>query len=284
MDKESCPKIYGVLGYPARHSLSPAMHNAAFRTLKINAEYRIFEKTPGELGNFLCSLSKENICGLNVTVPYKEKVIPLLNKVSAEAKLIGAVNTIRSSDKGLEGFNTDGEGFLRHLTEDLRFNPQDKVIAVIGAGGAARAVSVFLSKAEPKTITIHDIDRTKAEALVSHLRANFKDIEIKMADSIAGLNILDSDLLVNATPIGMKEDAPLLVDEKFIHRGLLVYDLIYNPAETKLLKTAKQKGAMVSNGLGMLLYQGARSFELWTGEKAPIAIMRQALNEGVKKI
>jgi shikimate dehydrogenase len=281
MDKNSRPKIYGVLGYPARHSLSPAMHNAAFRALKINAEYKIFEKKPEELQAFLLSLPEENIHGLNVTIPYKEKVIPILNKVSAEAKLIGAVNTVRVSDKGLEGFNTDGEGFLRHLTEDLRFNPEDKIIAIIGAGGAARAVSVFLSKAGPKAIAIHDTDEAKAEVLAGHLRTNFKEIEIKLAHSIEELNIPGSQLLINATPVGMKEDDPLLVDKKFIHRYLLVYDLIYNPPETKLLNLAKKAGAKIANGLGMLLYQGMRSFEIWTGQSAPKEVMRQALLEAI---
>lgn len=275
-------KIYGILGYPARHSLSPTMHNAAFRALKINAEYRIFEKKPEELEDFLYSLSKDNIFGLNVTIPYKEKVIPFLDKISREARLIGAVNTIRLSANRLEGFNTDGEGFLKHLTEDLNFNPKGKIIAIIGAGGAARAISVYLSKLKPKRIIIYDIDKVKLSILINHLEENFNNIELKIANSIEELNIKDSDLLVNATPIGMKESDPCLVDEKFIHKNLLVYDLIYSPVETKLLKISKEKGTYVSNGLGMLLYQGMLSFEIWTGKDAPKEIMRKALNKAIK--
>lgn len=284
IEKGPFTKIYGVLGYPVKHSLSPLMHNAAFQALNLNAEYKLFEKKPEELVDFLKSLSEENIFGLNVTVPYKEKVMPFLDKVLDEAKLIGAVNTIKVSDNKLEGFNTDGEGFLRHLREDLEFNPEGKIIAIIGAGGAGKAVSVYLTKTKPKRITICDIDKEKAKGLIRHLKENSKNGEFIQVDSIEELNIQGSDLLINATPVGMKESDPLLVDSKFMHPNLLVYDLIYNPKETKLLKLAKEKGTRVSNGLGMLLYQGARSFELWTEKTAPIEIMRQALYQGLKKL
>lgn len=275
------PKIYGVLGYPAKQSLSPLMHNAAFKALGINAEYKIFEKSPQELENFLHTLAQQNIFGLNVTLPYKEKVIPFLDKISDQVKLIGAVNTVKLSGAKLEGFNTDGEGFLRHLSGDLGFDPKDKNISIIGAGGAARAISAYLGIHQPRSISIFDADREKLLTLVSHLKTNFKKIGIKAADSIEELNIENSDLLINATPVGMKETDPLLVDEKLIHRGLLVYDLIYNPKETKLLKVAKGKGAEISNGLGMLLCQGMFSFEIWTGSKAPKEIMQKALLEAL---
>ncbi len=277
MHKGSSTIIYGVLGYPVKHSLSPLMHNAAFKALKINAEYRLFEVKPEELDDFFASLRGQNIYGLNVTIPYKETVISFLDRISCEAKLIGAVNTIKIYQNKLEGFNTDGEGFLRHLTEDLGFNAKGKVIAVIGAGGASRAVSVYLSKIKPKAMNIYDVDKNKASALVDHLKENFKNIEFKLANSIEGLNIKDSLLLINATPIGMKESDSCIVDKNFIHKGLLVYDLIYNPKETKLLKVAREKGARVSNGLGMLLYQGMLSFEIWTGKQAPKEVMQKAL-------
>jgi shikimate dehydrogenase len=277
-------KIYGLIGYPVKHSLSPLMHNAAFRTLGIPAEYRLFSLPPDELRNFLKNFEKNNISGLNVTVPYKEKVIPFLDKLSKEARLIGAVNTIKVSENKLQGFNTDGEGFLKHLTCDLKFNPKGRAIALIGAGGAARGILVYLSRENPKRISLYDIDKAKAQALLKHLRENFKNVDFSSVNSVAELNINDADLLINATPIGMKHADPCLVDEKYIHKNLLVYDLIYNPKETKLLRVAGKIGAKVSNGLGMLLYQGALSFEIWTGKIAPIEIMRSALNEGVKKL
>lgn len=279
----SPPKIYGLIGYPVKHSLSPAMHNAALSYLKINAEYKLFALKPEELEFFFQNLSVNNICGLNVTVPYKEKVIPFLGRLSNAAKLIGAVNTVKVCGGKLEGFNTDGEGFLKHLTGDLGFDPKHKIIAMIGAGGAAKAVSVYLSQAGPKQVSIYDLDRNKLIVLCGHLKGNFKTVEIKAVNSIAGLNLGACDLLINATPIGMQEADPCLIDGKLIRRNLLVYDLIYNPKETKLLKIAKEKGARVSNGLGMLLYQGAAAFEIWTAQKAPVEIMRQALNEGAER-
>ncbi|MFZ2356474.1 MAG: shikimate dehydrogenase [Candidatus Omnitrophota bacterium] len=273
-------KIYGVLGYPVKHSLSPFMHNAAFRALNLDAEYKLFEKKPEELEDFFGFFNKENIWGVNVTVPYKEKVLPFLNSLSQEVKLIGAVNTIkRVMDDKLEGYNTDGDGFIKHLRQDLLFEPKNKKVAILGAGGASKAISVYLSIARVKSITIFDIDKLKAEILVNSLKEHFRKTDFRLSTSVNGLNIKTSDLLVNATPIGMKDTEACLVNKELLHEGMLVYDLIYNPKETKLLKLAKDRGAQVSNGLGMLLYQGARSFELWTQKTAPIEIMRQALND-----
>lgn len=277
-------KIYGLIGYPVKHSLSPLMHNAAFSSLKIDAEYRLFEVKPQELEGFISSLAEKNIFGLNVTIPHKENVMPLLDGIAAEAKLIGAVNTIKAAENKLEGFNTDGEGFLKHLSADLGFEPKGKNVALIGAGGAARAVSVYLSKATPRRIAVYDIDKEKASALIEHLRENFKDTEFRLADSIEGLGIQDCSLLVNATPVGMKESDPPVIDEADLHSSILVYDLIYNPRETKLLKAARTAKARFSNGLGMLLYQGAIAFQIWTGKSAPVEIMRRALEEGARNI
>lgn len=277
MIKELPKDIYGVLGYPVKHSLSPLMHNAAFAALKINAEYRLFEKSPEEIPGFLRSLARENIKGINVTVPHKERVIPFLWRVSDEAKLIGAVNTIQVTKNGLVGFNTDGLGFIRHLKEDLKFDPKNKSIALLGAGGASKAVSVYLAKEGARSIAVFDIDTEKLSSLVSHLKMNFSGVEVKSVSSVEGLDLKKASLLVNATPVGMKEIDPVLVGEQMIPAGILVYDLIYDPKETKLLKAAKSRGAAVSNGLGMLLYQGMASFELWTGKPAPQQVMLCAL-------
>ncbi|MGE5197921.1 MAG: shikimate dehydrogenase [Deltaproteobacteria bacterium] len=271
-------KIYGVLGYPVKHSLSPAMHNAAFKALNINAEYKLFEVEPEELGRFFVSLRPKNIRGLNVTIPYKEKAVTYMDSASDNARLIGAVNTVRVSEKGLEGFNTDGEGFLKHLTEDLKFDPAGKIISIIGAGGAARAVSVCLCGLIPKRLNIYDIDNLKLSTLVRQLKYNFGEVQIEQAGSIGGLAVRECDLLVNATPAGMNPADPCPVDEESMHPGLLVYDLVYNPQETKLLKLARKKGARASNGLGMLLYQGMVAFEIWTAQKPPKEIMQKALS------
>ena len=269
-------KIYGLIGYPIKHSLSPAMHNAAFSSLTLNARYQLFPLKEDELKEFFSNLKRNNICGLNVTIPYKETVIPFLHSLSQEARLIGAVNTIKVSDTTLEGF-------LRHLEQDLKFNPKGQTVSLIGAGGAARAIAVYLAKKTPRGLTIYDIDKTKALTLINHLKENFTGIEFKHAESIEGLNIQNSNLLINATPMGMKEDDPCLVHKDSIPRDILVYDLIYNRKVTKLLQIAKEKGAQVSSGLGMLLYQGVGAFELWMAQKAPVEIMRKALMEELNK-
>jgi shikimate dehydrogenase len=284
MSENSLPKIYGVLGYPARHSLSPAMHNAAFRALKINAEYRIFEVKPEELDYFLDSLDKNNIYGLNVTVPYKEKILDFINldSESLYLKTIKAVNTIVKKDNAWKGFNTDIPGFSKHLKEN--FDPLDKKAAILGAGGAARAVAYVLAASGAGNISIYDIDKAKSEDVIGLIRVLFPDFKILAVDSIEELDLKNKDLLINATPVGLKEADPCLVSTEMLHKDLFVYDLIYNPPETKLLALAKKAGAKASNGLGMLLYQGALSFEHFTGKRAPIDIMRKALKEGVKKL
>jgi shikimate dehydrogenase len=284
MSENSVAKIYGVLGYPVKHSFSPAMHNAAFRDLKINAEYRLFEVEPAGLDRFLRSLTDNHICGLNVTVPYKEKVLTYLQQQSPEVRFTGAANTIIVKDKNyLEGWNTDGIGFYRHLTGDLKFNIPGAKVFVLGAGGAAKAVVNQLAGHGASNINIYDIDKEKSRTLADKTSAAFPKSKSLSIWSAERFDFRDINLLVNATPIGMKEGDPVLVSPDMLHSGMLVYDLIYNPAETKLLKMAKEKGCEVSNGLGMLLYQGARSFKLWTGQDAPLEVMRQALNQMVEK-
>jgi len=277
MGKNSNPKIYGVLGYPVKHSFSPAMHNAAFSALKINAKYESFEVKPGELGDFLEKSAGRNIIGLNITVPYKEKILDFasLDPESNYLKQIKAVNTIVKIDGKWKGYNTDIAGFSRHLKEN--FTPSGKKAAIIGAGGAARAVAYVLADSGAREIDIFDIDKNKTKDITCMIKSFFPNFKINAVDRIEGLNIKNKDLLVNATPIGLKETDPCLVEEEVLHKNLFVYDLIYNPAETKLLTLAKHISAKTANGLGMLLYQGMLSFKIWTGQDAPQEVMRQAL-------
>lgn len=277
------PRIYGLLGYPVKHSFSPAMHNAAFKALDIDAEYRLFEKKPEELDSFLNSLSKENISGLNVTIPYKEKILSFvkLNRESFYLRQIRAINTIVLEHGGWKGFNTDIPGFSRDLKENI--NPANKRAAILGAGGAARAVAYSLANSGARDISIYDIDKTKCQTLADMIRSLFRNFEIHPVDNIEELKIKERDLLINATPVGMKETDPCLIKEEMLHKNLFVYDLIYNPPETKLLSLAKKVGAKTSNGLGMLLYQGALSFRHFTGKAEPLEVMRQALKEELKK-
>ncbi|MEW5758782.1 MAG: shikimate dehydrogenase [Candidatus Omnitrophota bacterium] len=277
-------KIFGLVGYPLGHSLSPVMHNAAFRTLGIDAEYKLFPlKDDVELRHFFSALKENNIYGVNVTVPHKQKVLNLNFPIglSHEAQLIGAVNVAIREDSILKGYNVDGLGFIKHLKEELNFNPKDKLASLIGSGGGASAVVTQLALEGAKSILIYDIDSKKSLELVKRLNNNFPKLDVKAVNSIVELNSKSRDLLINATPIGLKEADPCLIEEELINPRSLVYDLIYNPKETKFLKTAKQAGAKTSNGLGMLLYQGVLSFELFSGKKAPVDVMKEALERAL---
>lgn len=273
-------KIYGLIGFPVKHSLSAIMHNAAFKALGINAEYKLFEVSPEELGEFLMNLGKNNIFGLNVTVPHKEKAMEFVSfgMEYSYLKRIGAINTILNKDGALLGFNTDIFGLQRHLKEN--FDCADKNVAVLGAGGASRAVCYALVKSNAKKIAIFDIDIGKARNVTSTIKSMF-DFNIFAVDKIEDLEIAEKDLLVNATPIGLRETDSLPIDEKLLHKNLFVYDLIYNPRETKLISLAKKIGCKCANGLGMLLYQGMLSFEIWTGKSAPREVMEGALREAL---
>lgn len=276
-------KIYGLIGYPTKHSLSPVMHNAAFSALKINAEYRLFELKSQDLGCFLESLTERNIHGLNVTIPYKEKAIEYLDGYkSFGVRTIGAVNTIVIGREGrLKGFNTDYLGFSRHMSE-LKLKP--KRVAIIGAGGAAKAVCFTLAKKDIDEFYVYDVDKNKSLDLARRFQPLFSKCKFLAVDSIEGLKIKNKDMLINASGIGMNKKDPCLVDASMLYTGLFVYDLIYNPAQTKLLKLAKDKGCRYSNGLGMLLYQGVASLNLWIKpKKAPVEIMRQALMDALYK-
>jgi shikimate dehydrogenase len=278
-------KIYGLIGYPVKHSFSPAMHNAAFSHLKINAEYKLFELKPEELEDFLLSLDQRGISGLNVTIPYKEKVLGCLQWKSPEVRFTDAVNVIIVKENNyLEGWNTDGIGFQRHLTIDLKFDIAGKNVVIIGAGGAAKAVVYELAGKKAKSVTIYDVDKDKSFKLADKIAKGHPGCNAISVNSIESLDIKNADLLINATPIGMKENDPCLISPEAFNSRIFVYDLIYNPSETKLLKLAREKGAGTSNGLGMLLYQGARAFQLWTEVKvAPVEIMRKALTEAMNK-
>jgi len=276
-------KIFGLLGYPIKHSFSPAMHNAAFKALGIKAEYRLFEKKPQELTDFFKKLRNGSIRGVNVTIPYKEEALRYLDEISQEAELIGAVNTILVKGKSLIGYNTDGSGFVLSLRKEMGISPKDKKIVIIGAGGASRAISIHLAQEKAANIILSDIIPDKAEKLASHIRKNISRVKVStVKKEELNSGVRTADILINATPVGMKPDDPLPIDPRILHPRLLVCDLIYNPPKTKLLIKAEKIGAKTLNGLGMLLYQGALAFTIWTGREAPIEIMARALEKELK--
>jgi len=277
-------RIYGLIGNPIKHSLSPLMHNAALAHLKIKAKYKLFPLGDKELKTFLSSLNKKNIRGLNITIPYKEQVIQLVDGyLSSAVSAIGAANTLTIDRKNKPRlFNTDHLGFTRHIKE-LNLSP--KKAAIIGAGGAARAICFALGKQKAEVVSIYDIDKFRSLSLMERFNQIFPATQFLAAESIAALKLEEKDLLVNASSIGMKPEDPLLVDAGLLHPGLFVYDLIYNPPETKLLKLARGHSIPCTNGLGMLLYQGVEALNLWISPKcAPVEIMRLALQKGAKKL
>ncbi|MFH1245118.1 MAG: shikimate dehydrogenase [Candidatus Omnitrophota bacterium] len=277
-------KLYGLIGFPVKHSYSAIMHNAAFREMGIDARYELFEVKAENLGEEFRKKVGQGICGLNITIPYKEKIIEWVDQLQQEARLIGAVNTIKvDRDKTTRGFNTDGLGFITHLQEVINFNPEGKRTAVLGAGGAARAVSVSLAQ-KAKEIALFDIDKERALRLKEMLTANFSGCVVRTVSETDDLLDENTDLLVNATPCGMHKGDPLLINPDKLHKRLFVYDLIYNPGETPLLSEAKRrKCAGIFNGLGMLLYQGALAFKIWLEVEAPIKVMEQALKEALSQ-
>lgn len=261
--------VTGIFGYPVGHSLSPAMHNAAFLHLNMNFCYTPFSVKPELLGDAVKAIRALNLRGVNVTVPHKEKVIPLLDKIDEEAAFIGAVNTILNSDGRLTGYNTDGRGFMESLAE-ADIQTDNKTILIIGAGGASRAISYYLAKKAAR-LFIYDLDTNKSAQLTGDLGRIYTNVTgLKSLDSLADIGIL-----INATPLGLKETDPSPVDVSLLTEKTAVCDLIYK--KTPLLAAASEKGCKTIDGSGMLLHQGALAFEIWTGKKPPVAVMRKAL-------
>jgi len=262
-------KILGLFGNPVKHSFSPAMHNAAIENLGINFVYLPLH-VENDIETAVKAVKAINFSGVNVTIPYKEKVIPFLDEFTEEAKNIGAVNTIINENGKLVGDNTDGRGFIRSLKENLQFDVTGKNCFIVGGGGAARAIAVSLVLAGAENVFITDLTIGKAEA-ISKINEKIKVISVAEIQNI----ISKSDLVINATPAGMEKDTTPF-DLNFLIKTNLVYDIVYN-RETPLVKHCKLNNIRCITGLEMLLFQGVLAFETWTKEKAPVEVMRKAL-------
>jgi len=268
--------VTGIFGYPIAHTLSPSMHNAAFKALGLDFVYVPFQVAPGDLQPAVNSLRVLGIRGINITVPHKEHVVRFLDKIDPLARSIGSVNTVVNDNGILTGYNTDGKGFLRDLASQ-EVKPEGKTVLLVGAGGAGHALAATLSWAKAGTIYITDANEKLARKLVKQTaRTRF----VPLSDWKMKIN--ECDILVNATPIGLHDHDPALVETRELKRDLFVYDLIYH-RRTKLAQAARKAGARYSDGLGMLLFQGALAFELWTKKKAPVDVMRKALIKNIKK-
>jgi len=273
-------KVFVIFGDPVGHSLSPAMQNAALQAAGIDGAYIPWcVKAVGLSAAFESLRGMENFGGANVTLPHKEHAALLVDDVSAEAASLGAVNTLVARNGRLLGANTDGQGFLRSLQEDAGFMPRGRRAVILGASGAARAVAWSLAEAGISELLILNRTVARAEALAEMVgrRGGVFATGLGLGDPRIAKWVAGSELLVNATSIGLKASDPTPIDPGILRPGMLVYDLIYRPRETALLREAKQRGCRALGGLGMLLFQGVLAFELWTGLKPSEQAMRSAL-------
>ncbi len=267
-------KIVGIFGYPVEHSLSPAMHNAAFNYLKLDFCYVPFSVSPDSLENAIKGIRALNISGVNVTIPHKENVAAFLDNLSDEARFIGSVNTITNSEGKLTGDNTDGKGFMNSLAE-ADIDITDKKVLLLGAGGAARAVGYYICKDASK-LYIYNRNILRAQSLTTHLYPFNKNVETAGEDLINDSSFIsDISMIINTTPLGLKSGDPLPLNTSLLNKRQIVCDLIYK--ETPLLQKASGIGCKTLNGMGMLLWQGVLAFEKWTGIQPPVRIMREAL-------
>ncbi len=280
-------KVFGIFGCPIQHTLSPQMQHAAFEALGLPNTYLPFEVHPDQLKKAVESIVALRIQGINVTIPHKEKVIPFLDELDPEARKIGAVNTIKNDAGRLIGFNTDGKGYLRSLQE-AGVDPTGMTVILIGSGGAAKGLAIALLTAGVEEMILRVRRKSAGEALAAQLKTTLPQSKV----SVVGFNDIPNasiknhppTLLINTTPLGMKKDDPLPFPTSQIKPEWLVSDLIYYPNETRFLFEAKQNGAKTVSGLGMLLHQGALSFEIWTETKPPIEAMRQALSVAISQL
>ncbi len=274
-------KVCALIGDPIEHTMSPAMHNAAFNELGLDCIYVAFGVKPDELAGAIKGMKSLGMPGWNVTIPHKVNVIPLLDKLDPLAEKIGAVNTVVNNDGILTGYNTDATGFLQAMLEK-GVEPKDRNVAIMGAGGAARAVSFILADRGAYPVILNRIEELDwAVNLATMISKEFNiDVEaLELTRDNLGRVLEKAEILVNATSVGMspnndKSPAPA----ELMKSGLTVYDVIYNPIQTKLLKDAEAAGATTIGGIDMLVWQGILAFEKWTGQKPPFDLMKsQAL-------
>lgn len=262
-------QLCAIIGDPVKHSFSPRMHNAAYEAANLNFVYLAFAVKPETLKNAIASMRDLNIRGFSVTIPHKQKVIPFLDEIDPVAAKIGAVNTIVNNEGKLKGYNTDWEGCMQAISEKCSL--EGKKVAVLGAGGAARAIA-FGAQAKKAQVCIFNRTVAKAEKLAQEINCEF--------DALENFAQHEIDIVINATSVGMDPNinqSPLPAES--LQSGFIVMDTVYNPSETKLIQFAKAKKCPIVYGSEMLLWQGVRQFELFTNQKAPVETMRQALKK-----
>jgi shikimate dehydrogenase len=274
---------FAVLGHPIGHTLSPRMHNAALRALGWNAVYLAFDVAPDRLMDVLPAMRTMGFNGVNLTVPLKEVAFRGLDRLDDSARLVGSVNTVQFTEDGLTGHSTDGYGFLRARAEAFGGDLRGRSVFLLGAGGAGRALALVCAQEGAGRIVLADVDRDRAERVRGEALALGAGADVRVADTPGhqAQAARDADLIVQATPLGMKSGDPLPLPPDAFRAGQQVFDLIYMYPETAFMKAARAAGAQVANGLDMLLYQGVRSFQIWTGVEPPADVMRTVLRKAV---
>jgi shikimate dehydrogenase len=278
--------VCGIIGDPIEHTMSPAMHNAAFQTLGLDYTYVPFRVKSLELKKAIEGIRGLNLRGLNVTIPHKVAVMQFLDRIDPLAEKIGAVNTIVNDDGILSGYNTDATGFLQTL-HDKDVDPEDKKVLLLGAGGAARAIGNVLAGEKARITILNRRQELSWAEDLAHLLTRHYGAKVNIGEltpenlqrAIEGV-----DIVVNSTSLGMSpDDDQTPVPADLLGASLTVFDVVYNPYETRLLREAKAAGAKTINGLEMLVRQGAIAFEKWTGIKAPVDVMRQSALDLLQK-
>lgn len=274
-------KQYGVMGFPVGHSMSPLMHNDAFRQEGIDAIYKAIAVTPAELEAKVRTCKENEFAGFNVTIPHKVAIIDYLDEVDEVAKAIGAVNTVVLQHGKYKGYNTDGLGFVQAIEEHYG-SLQGKSVLLIGAGGACRGIFYTLASLGIKNIDLTNRTVEKAQQLIEECTYSIASKALSLEEAQQELG--KYDMIVNTTSVGMSphvEETPLLLHG--IKKDAIVADIIYNPLETLFLQEAKKHGARIQNGLGMFGHQGAIAFELWTGKKPDVQRMISIVEEELKR-
>lgn len=278
-------KMICLLGHPVAHSVSPAMHNVAFDALGLDCVYLAFDITPETLSDAINGLKACGARGCNLTMPLKKAVIPYLDALSDEARLSGSVNTLVNDNGILTGHTTDGIGYVDSLKKEEGFDITGKTVTLLGAGGAAESIITQAALSGAKAINVFkrsnatfDTAASFGKRIADATGCNISVLPMEDADALRH-SISDSDLLCNATNVGMGDDTRSLVPKEYLHKDLFVSDIIYHPAQTTLLKDAKSAGCRTANGANMLLYQGAAAFLLWTGCEMPVDKVKSVLRQ-----
>lgn len=272
-------RILGIIGNPVRHSLSPAMQNAAITACKLDYIYVPFAVLPESLGAAAAGLCALGVSGFNVTVPHKTAIMSYLDELDESAVAAGAVNTVLVRDGQMTGYNTDGHGFVSSLLDDLNYVAGTGKIVVIGAGGAARGAISALCRTGAERVVVVNRSINKASELVEEMSARYPNvgIEVTTQDQISEKHLGAASLLVNTTSIGMNGESIGFIDLAKLPKSAKVYDMVYSPAETPLLRDAASRGLAAVNGLGMLAAQGELAFNIWTGTTPPKGLMKRVL-------